>query len=66
MIDSPINAGVIPLDVEKELHDLRVKVALLEASGSKAKWWNITGGIASILGSIVAFFTLVAVLIKIA
>lgn len=51
--------------MDDEIADLRVAVAKLESQGARARWWNIAGGIASILGATVAALTLIAVLVNI-
>jgi hypothetical protein len=45
-----------------DLKSLQDRVAKLESERIKSRWWNIAGGIASILGAGLAALTLLAIL----
>lgn len=51
---------------EREIMELKIRVAQLESELGRPKWWQIAGGIASIVGAVLAGLTLWAVLAQLA
>lgn len=50
---------------DRLITELRIDVAKLQGDMGRTKWWQIAGGVASILASTLAFFTLIAVLVNV-
>ena len=47
---------------DHELENLRLKLALLQAEAGRTRWWNVAGGIASIIGAALGALTLWGIL----